>query len=93
MNQNRVTGIERGDGSGDPRDPHVVVLCLEDGRRVPNLRAISNIKYGVEAYHTTVDGRVARVRVVGPCSRCGLDYLRAEDEITLRDTLLGLPDC
>jgi hypothetical protein len=93
MRVNRVIGVERGDGLGDPRDPHVAVLCLEDGRRIPGFRAISNIKYGVEAYYTEVDGRSARVRVVGPCSRCGLDYLRAEAETTLKDTLMRLPGC
>jgi hypothetical protein len=93
MLHHRVIGVEQGPGSGNPRDPHVVALCLEDGRRIPSLRAISNIKYGVEGYHTEVAGRVARVRVVSPCSRCGLDYLRAEDEVTLRDTLLSLPGC
>jgi len=92
MLQHRVIGIERDEGSGDPRDPHVAVLCLEDGRRIPGLRAISNIRYGVEAYHTEVDGRIAKVRVVGPCSSCGMDYLRAEDEMTFKDTLLTLPD-
>ena len=90
MAQHLVIGIER---DGGPADPHVTSLCLEDGRRIPNLRAISNIRYGVEQYVTDANGRTARVRVVGPCSMCGVDYLRADDEATLRDTLLGLPVC
>ena len=93
MLQTRVIGVELEGGSGDPRDSHAAVLCLEDGRRIPGLRAISNIKYGVEAYFTEIEGRIAKVRAVGPCSQCGLDYLRAEDEVTLKDTLMGLPGC
>jgi hypothetical protein len=89
----RVIRVEQGSDPGSHRDPHVVTLCLEDGRRIPNLRAISNLKYGVEGYYTEAADRRARLRVVGPCSRCGLDYLRAEDEVSLKDTLLGLPDC
>ncbi len=93
MLEHRVIGVEPELGSGDARDPHVAVLCLDDGRRMPNLRAISNIKYGIEAYYTEAVGRRARVRVVGPCDRCGLDYLRADDVQAHRDTLLTLPPC
>jgi hypothetical protein len=93
MADHRVIGVERDPGSGYPRDPHVRLLCLEDGQRIPRLRAITNIKYGVASYHTDMAGVRARVRVVGPCSRCGEDYLRADDEATLRDTLLTLPEC
>jgi hypothetical protein len=93
MAEYRVVGVDRETRTGNPRDPHVHLLCLEDGRRIPVLRAISNLKYGVETYYTEVAGSRAKVRAVGPCSNCGDDYLRADDERSLKDTLLALPGC
>ena len=93
MAEYRVIGVEIDEGSQRPADPHVVTLCLEDGRRVPKLRAISNIRYGVEAYFTERAGVRARLRVVEPCSRCGEAYLRADEAPTQRDSLMTLPPC
>src|SRR4026209_1689453 len=52
MAEYRVVGVEIEGGSERGGDPHVTFLCLEDGRRVPRLRAISNLRYGVERYYT-----------------------------------------
>jgi len=93
MAEYRVIGVEI-EGASDPGgDPHVTVLCLADGRRVPKLRAISNLRYGVETYYAESAGVRARLRVVGPCSRCGEAYLRADEGATLPDSLLSLPAC
>ena len=89
----QVVGVEIESGQSPRSDPHVVVLCLADGRRVPRLRAISNIHYGVEAYYTEADGMRARIRVVDPCSRCGEAYLRADEDATQPDVLMSLPPC
>jgi hypothetical protein len=91
MAEHRVTGVEVEDSR--PSDPHVAVLCLEDGRRVPKLRAMSNIRYGVEAYVAEQAGVRVRLRVVEPCSRCGEPYLRADADATTRDRLMNLPPC
>ena len=91
MAEHRVIGVEV--AGGQAADPHPYLLCLEDGRRVPRLRAISNIRYGIEAYYTELDGRRARLRVVDPCSRCGEAYLRADEGATQPDDLRSLPPC
>lgn len=90
--EHRVIGIELDAGTG-PADPHAAVLCLEDGRRIPKVRAITNLRYGVEAYFTERGGVRSRLRVVDPCSRCGEAYLRADEGATQADTLLSLPPC
>jgi hypothetical protein len=91
MAEYRVTAVEV--EHGRPNDPHVAVLCLEDGRRIPKLRAMSNIRYGVEAYFAGEAEARARLRVVEPCSRCGEAYLRADGDATTRDRLMNLPAC
>lgn len=91
MAEYRVIGVEIEDGRSN--DPHVAVLCLEDGRRVPKLRAMSNIRYGVEAYFAEDVGARVRLRVVDPCSRCGEPYLRADGDATMRDRLMNVPPC
>ncbi len=53
-------------------------------------RAIGNIRYGIEAYHVQADGRRVALRIVGPCPRCGFDYVRADAEGTTRDELTRL---
>lgn len=53
-------------------------------------RAIGNIRYGIEAYHVQADGRRVALRIVGPCPRCGFDYVRADAQGTTRDELLRL---
>ena len=93
MAEFRVVAIEVGDGSASVPDPHVTAICLEDGRRIPRRRAVTNLQYGVEAYYTEIDGARARLRVVDPCSRCGEAYLRADEGATLPDKLLSLPPC
>jgi hypothetical protein len=93
MAERRVIGVEIDDSSRRPADPHVVTICLEDGRRIPRLRAISNIRYGVEAYFTDRAGFRVPVRVVDPCSRCGEAYLRADAGATQSDSLISLPPC
>ena len=91
--EHRVVGIEVDEGTGSVPDPHAALLCLEDGRRIPKIRAITNLRYGVEAYFTERDGVRSRLRVVDPCSRCGEAYLRADEGATQADTLLSLPPC
>jgi hypothetical protein len=93
MAEYRVVGVEIEGGSERGGDPHVAVLCLEDGRRVPKLRAISNLRYGVETYYAESAGVRAHLRLVGSCSRCGEAYLRADEGATLADSLLSLPAC
>src|SRR5258706_8002016 len=93
MAEYRVVGVEIEGGSERGGDPHVTFLCLEDGRRLPRPRVMSNLRYGIERYYTEVAGIRAHLRVVGPCSRCGEPYLRADEGATLPDNLLGLPGC
>jgi hypothetical protein len=93
MAEHQVIGVEIGDPSRRLADPHVTMLCLQDGRRIPKARAISNIRYGVEGYFTERAGMRARVRVVEPCSRCGEAYLRADEGATQPDSLVSLPPC
>ena len=93
MAEFRVVRVEIEGGSERVGDPHVSFLCLEDGWRVPTLRAISNLRYGVERYYTEAVGVRAHLRVVGPCSRCGDAYLRADEGATLPDSLFSLPAC
>ena len=93
MAEHRVIGIEVEQGSRHPPDPHVVRICLEDGRRIPKARAMTNLRYGVESYYTEVAGERARLRVVDPCSRCGEPYLRADEGATQPDRLMSLPPC
>ena len=93
MVEYRVVGVEIEGGSGRGGDPHVAFLCLEDGRRLPSSRAMSNLRYGIERYYTEAAGIQAHLRAVGPCSRCGEAYLRADEGATLPDNLLSLPPC
>lgn len=93
MAEYRVIGVEIEGGSERAGDPHVTFLCLADDRRVPAARAISNLRYGVERYYVETAGVRAHLRVVGPCSRCGESYLRADEAATLPDRLLSLPAC
>lgn len=91
MTDYRVLAIEI-ETSGGPNDSHVSAIHLADGRRVPALRAMTNLKYGVEGYDAGAgDHDEAPVRTVGPCSGCGRSYLRADDPTTGRDRLLRLP--
>jgi hypothetical protein len=91
MTDYRVLAIEI-ETSGGPNHPHVSAIHLADGRRVPALRAMTNLKYGVEGYDAgTGNDDGAPVRTVGPCSGCGQRYLRADDPTTGRDRLLRLP--
>jgi hypothetical protein len=93
MAEYRVIGVEIAAGAERSGDPHAAFLCLEDGRRLPSTRAMSNLRYGVERYYTEAAGIQAHLRVVGPCSRCGEAYLRADEGATLPDNLLSLPAC
>jgi hypothetical protein len=93
MAEYRVIGVEIEGGSDLGGDPHVAFLCLEDDRRVPAARVISNLRYGVERYYAEIAGTRAHLRIVGPCSRCGEAYLRADEGATLPDMLLSLPAC
>jgi len=93
MGDHRVVAVEIEPGTSRPPDPHVSVICLEDGRRIPKARAMSNLRYGVEAYYTEVEGVRAHLRVVDPCSRCGEPFLRADENATLPDGLMSLPPC
>lgn len=73
-------------------DPHPAALQLADGRQISAERAITNLRYGVEAYFVEdADGQRIGVRAVGPCPRCGLTYLRADEGATTADRLLRLP--
>jgi hypothetical protein len=91
MTDYRVIAIEI-ETSGGPNHPHVSAIHLGDGRRVPALRAMTNLKYGVEGYDAgSSHDDEAPLRTVGPCSACGRSYLRAEDPATGRDRLLRLP--
>jgi hypothetical protein len=90
MTDYRVTAIEI-ETSGGPNHPHVSAIHLADGRRLPALRAMTNLKYGVEGYDAGTGEDNAPLRTVGPCSGCGRQYLRADDPITGRDRLLRLP--
>jgi hypothetical protein len=93
MLEHRVVAVTVEPGTSRPPDPHVSLICLEDGRRIPKTRAITNLRYGVESYYTEIDGVRARLRVVDPCSRCGGAYLRADDGATQPDRLMSLPPC
>jgi len=93
MAEHRVVAVDIEQGTSSPLDPHVALLCLEDGRRIPRARAITNLRYGVEGYYTERDGARSRLRVVDPCSRCGEAYLRADEGATQADTLLSMPPC
>ena len=93
MIEHRVVSVVIEQGTAYPPDPHVSVICLEDGRRIPKARAMTNLRYGVEAYFAEVDGIRARLRVVDPCSRCGEPYLRADEGATQPDRLKSLPPC
>jgi hypothetical protein len=93
MGDYRVVAVKIEPGTSHPPDPHVAVICLEDGRRIPKARAMTNLRYGVEAYYTEIDGIRAHLRVVDPCSRCGEPFLRADENATLPDGLMSLPPC
>jgi hypothetical protein len=93
IEDHRVVAVQIEDGTSHPPDPHVAAICLEDGRRIPKARAMTNLRYGVERYYTEVQGVRAHLRVVDPCSRCGKPFLRADEAATLPDQLMGLPPC
>lgn len=93
MADHRVVAVSIDRGDMYLPDPHVAVICLEDGRRVPRARAITNLRYGVERYYTEIDGVRTKLRVVDPCSRCGEAFLRADEDATRPDTLMTLPPC
>jgi hypothetical protein len=86
----RVVAIEVA-APGRPDDPHPAALQLANGRQIASTRAIINLRYGIETYHVAVEGRAYRVRTVGPCPRCGLENLRADDEARAADQLMRLP--
>jgi hypothetical protein len=91
MLESRVVAIEVAT-PGRRDDPHPAALQLADGRQVSAARVITNLRYGVEAYYVeAVDGPRVAVRAVGPCPRCGLTYLRADDDAKTSDRLMGLP--
>jgi hypothetical protein len=93
MADHRVIAVEVDRGDMYLPDPHAAVICLEDGRRIPRARAITNLRYGVERYYTEVGGVRAHLRVVDPCSRCGEAFLRADEGATQPDQLMSLPPC
>ena len=87
----RVVAIEV-TAPGRRDDPHPAALQLADGRQISAARVITNLRYGVEAYHVEEpDGTRIAVRAVGPCPRCGLTYLRADGGGTGADRLMRLP--
>jgi hypothetical protein len=90
MTDYRVIAVEI-ETSGGPNHPHVSAIHLADGRRLPALRAMTNLKYRVEGYDAGSGDDRAPLRTVGPCSGCGQRYLRADDPTTGRDRLLRLP--
>jgi hypothetical protein len=90
MREARVLAIEIG-APGRPDDPHPAALQLADGRQLSAERAITNLRYGIEAYAVEVAGGHHAVRIVHACPRCGLDYLRADDGATGPDQLMRLP--
>lgn len=90
MEPRRVVAIEVGT-PGRRDDPHPAALQLSDGRQVSAPRAMMDIRYGVAAYVVVEGARTFSVRVVGACPRCGLDYLRADDDATTSDRLMRLP--
>ena len=90
MREVRVVAIEIG-APGRPDDPHPAALQLEDGRQLSSPRVITNLRYGIEAYVVEAGGRRSPVRVVRACPRCGLDFLRADDDATGPDLLRRLP--
>jgi len=91
MPELRVVAIEIAT-PGRRDDPHPAALQLADGRQVSAARVITNLRYGVEAYYVAEgDGTRIGVRAVGPCPRCGLTYLRADEGATTSDRLMHLP--
>jgi uncharacterized protein DUF3892 len=72
---------------------HIATLCLEDGRSVPKLQAIANIRMGLESYYTFADSLRADVEVVDRCYLCASEYLKTNRDTTTRNNLLWLPDC
>lgn len=91
MPEARVVAVEVA-APGRRDDPHPAALQLSDGRQVSAARAITNLRYGVESYVVEDgNGRNIPVRVVGPCPRCGLTFLRADDAATTSDRLMRLP--
>lgn len=89
----RVLKTDKGSESAGGYHRHIVVLCLEGGRRVPKATAISNVEARVESYYTNADGQQANVEVVQRCIRCASKYLRTDRDSTIKDNLLELPDC
>ena len=91
MPEVRVVAIEVAT-PGRRDDPHPAALQLADGRQVSAARVLTNLRYGVEAYYVEeAGGRRISVRAVGPCPRCGLTYLRADEGATTGDRLMHLP--
>ncbi|HET9680568.1 MAG TPA: hypothetical protein VFP19_00915 [Candidatus Limnocylindrales bacterium] len=91
MPEVRVVAIEVAT-PGRRDDPHPAALQLADGRQVSAARVITNLRYGVETYVVQDrDGARIQVRAVGPCPRCGLTYLRADEAATTSDRLMRLP--
>jgi hypothetical protein len=90
MPEVRVVAIELAT-PGRRDDPHPAALQLVDGRQVAAARVITNLRYGVEGYYVEEAGRRIGVRAVGPCPRCGLTYLRADEDATTSDRLMRLP--
>ena len=91
MRDVRVIAIEVAT-PGRRDDPHPFALQLADGRQISAARVITNLRYGIEAYHVEeADGDRIGVRSVGPCPRCGLAYLRADRGGTTHDRLMRLP--
>jgi hypothetical protein len=90
VDSRRVVAIEIS-APGRRDDPHPAALQLADGRQVSATRVITDLRHGLSSYYVADgDVRVA-VRIVGPCPRCGLDYLRADGAATGNDRLMRLP--
>jgi hypothetical protein len=90
MDPRRVVAIEIG-APGRRDDPHPAALQLADGRQVSADRVITDLRYGLSAYYVADGDRRVALRIVGPCPRCGRDYLRADGEATGSDRLMRLP--
>lgn len=90
MGAHRVVAIEIG-SPGRRDDPHPATVQLDDGRQVSSDRVISDLRYGTESYFVDEDGQAIPVRIVDPCPRCGLAYLRADAAASGVDRLMRLP--
>jgi len=90
MGAHRVVAIEIG-SPGRRDDPHPAAVQLDDGRQVSSDRVISDLRYGTSRYVVDEDGQDVPLRVVTPCPRCGLAYLRADAGPSGADRLMRLP--